>query len=551
MIYTWCRKRNSDIIFLQETHSTKEVEIQWKNEWGAKIYMSHGSSNSRGVAVLMKKGVGVTVHFEIIDPQGRFIVLKVEFNDNIYVLINVYAPNKDKDIVTFLEALRTTLQIENLDAEENLIVGGDFNCPINPILDKKGGSLLPGKSVVASISCFQEDLDLVDIWRTKNPVTRSFTWSQNSPNIFCRLDYWLISNNLQDLVISTSIIPTIKTDHSAVFVEFGTRDGQMKGSGLWKMNCSILDDEDYIQDITLKIPAWIADGEKASSDNRIIWEWIKYNIRVHAIQYSKRRVKERSELESVLQNDYTIASEKYESDSSDSNANQVAVAKEKLELFYEQKTKGIIIRARARWHEHGERGTKYFLNLEKRNYVKKHMRKLDIHDSTITDPFTILSEQKRFYQDLYSSGNNRTANNNAKSFLSNLNIPKLTEEQKQACEGKILLEECELIFEMFSSNKAPGNDGIPIEFYRKLWPLISEPFTKCVNECFEKGEMSSSQKQAVITLVEKKGKDRTLLENWRPISLVNVDAKIMSKVIASRIKKCFTQYRSLQSNRFH
>ena len=132
--------------------------------------MSHGSSNSRGVAVLMKKGVGVTVHSEIIDPQGRFIVLKVEFNDNIYVLINVYAPNKDKDIVTFLEALRTTLQTENLDAEENLIVGGDFNCPINPILDKKGGSLLPRKSVIASISCFQEDLDLVNIWRIKNPV---------------------------------------------------------------------------------------------------------------------------------------------------------------------------------------------------------------------------------------------------------------------------------------------------------------------------------------------------------------------------------------------
>ena len=94
----------------------------------------------------------------------------------------------------------------------------------------------------------------------------------------------------------------------------------------------------------------------------------------------------------------------------------------------------------------------------------------------------------------------------------------------------------ELILETFSNNKAPGNDGIPIEFYKKLWPLISEPFVKCVNECFEKGEMSCSQKRAVITLIEKKGKDCTFLENWRPISLVNVDAKIMSKVIASRIK---------------
>ena len=48
--------------------------------------------------------------------------------------------------------------------------------------------------------------------------------------------------------------------------------------------------------------------------------------------------------------------------------------------------------------------------------------------------------------------------------------------------------------------------------------------------------MSNSQNQAVITLIEKQGKDRTLIENWRPISLVNVDAKIISKVIASRIK---------------
>ena len=60
----------------------------------------------------------------------------------------------------------------------------------------------------------------------------------------------------------------------------------------------------------------------------------------------------------------------------------------------------------------------------------------------------------------------------------------------------------------------------------------------CINESFEKGAMStcSSQKQAIITLIEKKEKDRSFLENWRPISLVNVDTKIMMKVIASRIK---------------
>ena len=74
------------------------------------------------------------------------------------------------------------------------------------------------------------------------------------------------------------------------------------------------------------------------------------------------------------------------------------------------------------------------------------------------------------------------------------------------------------------------------EFYKLFWPLISDPFLKCVNKSFEKGEMSCSQKQPVITLIEKKGKDRSYIENWRPISLVNVDTKVMSKVIATRIK---------------
>ena len=107
----------------------------------------------------------------------------------------IYAPNKDEDIIKFFKNVLTKLQTENLDSEENIVIGGDFNCPLNPILDKKGGIMTPRKSVINFSNDVQSQLDLVDIWRVKNPQTKSFTWSQQSPSIFCRLGFWLISNN--------------------------------------------------------------------------------------------------------------------------------------------------------------------------------------------------------------------------------------------------------------------------------------------------------------------------------------------------------------------
>ena len=119
-VFTWCRKR-ANISFLQETHSTVTTEKQWRNEWGAELITCHDSSNSRGVAILINKGVDCTIHKKILDPLGRYIILKAEIKDKIYVLINIYAPNKDKDIVAFFTKLPTTLQNEDLDSENNIL----------------------------------------------------------------------------------------------------------------------------------------------------------------------------------------------------------------------------------------------------------------------------------------------------------------------------------------------------------------------------------------------------------------------------------------------
>ena len=86
------------------------------------------------------------------------------------------------------------------------------------------------------------------------------------------------------------------------------------------------------------------------------------------------------------------------------------------------------------------------------------------------------------------------------------------------------------------SNKTPGNDGLNKEFYLAFFDILC-PNLKCLNYAFEVGELSTSQIQAVITLIEKKGKDKRYIKNWIPISLLNVDAKILSKILASPCQK--------------
>ena len=196
-IYTWCRNRKADIIFLQETHSKRETEIQWKNEWGGEILFSHGRTNSCGTAILFKDSINCTIITTISDPLGRYIISKIQIDDKLYVLVNVYAPNKDKDSVQSFKKLYTLFHTEDLEGEDCIILGGDINCPLNPSLGKCGGIIILRKAVIESIECSRDELDLIDIWRVKNPKIESFTWSQKSPEIFLSLR--LLANFKQSL----------------------------------------------------------------------------------------------------------------------------------------------------------------------------------------------------------------------------------------------------------------------------------------------------------------------------------------------------------------
>ena len=142
----------------------------------------------------------------------------------------------------------------------------------------------------------------------------------------------------------------------------------------------------------------------------------------------------------------------------------------------------------------------------------------------------ILDSSSEYYKKLYRSKLSVSQSDALDQFLGNPNIPALSVEERLSCKGEITTEECVKALDTLGNGKTPGNDGIPVEFYKTFWNSVGVFMTEVFNHSFElRGQMSNSQKQAVVTLIDKKGKDRTFLENWRPISLINVDSKIATK----------------------
>ena len=87
------------------------------------------------------------------------------------------------------------------------------------------------------------------------------------------------------------------------------------------------------------------------------------------------------------------------------------------------------------------------------------------------------------------------------------------------------------------NNKSSRNDGLTKQFFVTFWGGIKDVFSNSCHTAKLKKELSTSQRQAVIKLIEKKNKDKKFIKNWRPISLLNVDYKIISKALTSRLKK--------------
>ena len=228
---------------------------------------------------------------------------------------------------------------------------------------------------------------------------------------------------------------------------------------------------------------------------------------------------------------------------------KIKTLENELELIYLEKARGAQVRAREKWVEQGEKNTSFFLGLEKKRQVKKAITKLKSSTGEIiSDQAEILTLEKQYYKNLFTSNNANSIE--SKLYIQNTDLEnKLNDTDSDVCEGKITLEECELAVARMKSNKSPGLDGITTEFYQKFWPDLKNILVNVYNNSFDCGILPFSQRQSVLSLIFKKG-DPLQLSNYRPISLLNNDLKILSHCLAQRLKKVLYKIINSDQNGF-
>ena len=466
------------------------------------LYNSYGSSASKGASILISKTLNYDVIDYVIDKNGRFILLNIEISKNIYSLVNVYAPNDKTMRNTFFKSIDTLLRESALGIK---LLSGDFNETLQTIdrFSKNNNNATQSNSQLKKLI---KSHNLIDIWRELNANKIQFTWKRQNNFEKSRIDFWLIDMNIRLSISSTDIRPAQiqKTDHLAISLKIFSLSNT--GPGYWKMNNSFLKDNTYLKLINTIIDTYITEMNENKIDAQIIWDLCKIEIKENSIFYAKKKAKSRRERLSFLEERL-----KYINSIIDNNLTKEyfsILITEKLDIeieienIYNLKVVGAQIRSRTEILEN-EKNSKLFLGIEKSRQTRKVIHSLSINGEIINENSEILKHEAMFYEKLYTS--DKIDKDLIENYLNNTQFDKtLNNKEASCCEGLLTLDEGKQAILEMKTNKAPGLSGLTIEFYQTFWPKIGELVIKSLNVGYMKGELSSLQKQSVISLLYKK-----------------------------------------------
>lgn len=410
--------------------------------WAGDSYWSPALGRQGGVLVLISKNFDGQVISWQKDSDGRVLSLLVRYGNVNFNLVNIYAPTVITDRKYFFQSLH-----KYFFPHAKVIIGGDFNSYDN-LRDKFGGNFNPCKELSDLKSCF----NFVDAWRSKHPRVTHCTWFNANFSIGSRLDTFLISRDLLSKVSSCEIAPCGFSDHDFVSLNLDIADFCQNGPGVWKFNNSLLDDSVYCDTIRAVILQHI-NFKRVFLSEQDFWDSLKDSIKNCTIKFSKNKRRGLYQ-EKICITNRLIVLKNFLVNGDSSVTAEIEDLEAALNTLFTKELEGAKIRSRAKWLEEGESPSRYFFKLEKQKMEKNVMSSIyDANGVEVSDRADLMKAHEAFYANLYLSEFTDPAVQN--ELLSNVQH-RLSDADRDFCEGELLLTEASNAVKNMNKNKSPS-----------------------------------------------------------------------------------------------
>jgi len=530
---------NNGIVFLQETHivNSNYVKLVWKNSFISNCV----KTNSAGVIILFNNQMKIIEKSE--DEEGRLIVAVIENEERKLIVVNAYYPNDHKEGIKFAEKMYLNiLEMQTKYPEHLVISAGDYNVCMteNDLLNRKRTKTeqLLAENLVEN----NKIAKLKDAFREKQPKN-GFTWKRG--NCYSRLDHIFVSEELIPHVKNAKLDWCLdKSDHAAVIIEIVEENPTIRGPGIVKLNTKTLEDPIVVREIENEVKQMMDQTDESWNPHAKL-EFLKVAIRsIVSAKTSKirREIKEdirdcEEEINQMENLNIKIITDQSNNDDLRKkqrleHVNSATLSlNAKLENLRKKFSDTMSFVTKAKWFEYGEKSNKFFLSLNKSRQKQNSINKIIADGIEYTGQAEISKGITKFYSSLYEK--KETSKTDEKFYD---NCPKLAPNQARDLEKDMTLKE---LGQALNSCKesSPGPDGIPYMAYKKLWNIAGPIILEAWKYSLTVGKMPPSHLESIITLLPKEGKDKKDVKNWRPITLSNCDAKIITKAISMRTAK--------------
>lgn len=506
MLQSFIRTAELDLIFLQEVENSNLVIP------GFDIVFNI-DERKRGTAIAIKH----PLQFENVQRSLDARLISIRVGDVTF--LNLYAPAGSQNKSSRETFFNSTVAHYLHNSSGAIVLGGDFNSVVREADSTGSGNYSP------MLKRLMSSAKLIDTWTSLNPNRAEFSYVR--VDTASRLDRILVSDTMRPWLRNAYFTANAFSDHKAYVTRMVLPNvGCTVGRGVWRLMPQILDEPDTIAELERKWIYWV----RCRRQFRTWMDWWTSFCKPKLQSFLKWRT-------SIFFNDFRGTMEIYYGSLNraygqlqGNPAQRVVINRIKAQMLQLQRKFSSTVSKHYQTYVGGEQTSLYHVQDQQNRRSRTCVKTVSLNDGrVISTTEDAEAEIVNYFQGLYGVSERLNGDN----FAPCRAIPDDNASNNTIMRG---IEEEEVLAAIKSScsKKSPGSDGLPKEFYIKTWRIISREITLVLNEALA-GDTPKSFLDGIIVLVRKKGNRNNIISGFRPISLLNFDSKLLSKIIKQRM----------------